>query len=89
MSAAEELESLARDLEGAGWRTKPMSQWTPAERAAYQRWADAVMADHRKHPGRLDVRLRTVDDPEAIGEFVRVTLTIDAPTLDRHRDVAT
>jgi hypothetical protein len=35
----EALRDLARQLTGAGWRTKPEVDWTPDEHRAYHRWA--------------------------------------------------
>ncbi len=84
MSHAEELASLAREIEGAGWRTKPMSQWTTAEQAAYERWAAAAWADLRKHgrPEDFRVTIRAHDDPEEIGELLHITIKIDRRETD-------
>jgi hypothetical protein len=77
MDVDQELEDLAACLEGDGWRTKPQSQWTPAERRAYERWAAEQLTDWPKTSRPVNIRVRTRDDPEEIGEVVRFTLTFD------------
>lgn len=38
MSLNQELEELATELVGSGWRTKPEITWSAEERAAHGRW---------------------------------------------------
>jgi hypothetical protein len=81
---SDELHDLALQLEGSGWRTKRRRDWTPAECAAYERWAAQQRTDLdeciRRGETIEDVEVMTHEEAEeAIGEYLWITLTFDSP----------
>jgi hypothetical protein len=81
VSIETELQDMAGQLAGAAWRTKPEREWTPVERAAYDRWAGEALAEMRA--GEYGpVRVMSHEEGEnAVGEFVRFTVRFDGDSL--------
>jgi hypothetical protein len=87
-----QIEAFAVDLAGTAWRTKPEREWTPVERAAYERWAReelAEIAERSKRGEQTPIGFMTHEEGlNAVGEFVRITLKLDTGESLSRDDVA-
>lgn len=82
-----EVRALGSEIMGAGWRSKPESDWTPDEHRAYHRWAQR----ERERLAAMPATVERVDADELdrrrrddVGAFLRpavVTLNVDDDTL--------